>query len=41
MEDLQILQNKAGKGTCILGMPMRYSATEALRNLQWSQLLYM
>ena len=36
MEDLQILQNKAGKVT--LRMPMGYSATEALNNLKWSKL---
>ena len=36
MEDLQILQNKAGK--VILGMPMGHSATEALDNLKWSKL---
>ena len=36
MEDLQILQNKAGK--VILGMPMGYSAAEALDNLKWSKL---
>ena len=36
MEDLQILQNKAGK--VILGMPMGYSATKALDNLKWSKL---
>jgi hypothetical protein len=37
MEDLHIMQNKAAK--VILGLPIMYSATEAIHNLQWTPLL--
>jgi hypothetical protein len=34
VEDLQIMQNKAAK--VILGLPIIYSATDALHKLQWT-----
>ena len=37
MMDLQIMQNKAVK--VILGLPIIYSATDALQNLHWTPLL--